>query len=159
MFTYILYGATAALLILSLAKDRRKTKIALKKAWKSFENILPQLLAIFLMIGLLLAVLSPKTISNLIGEQSGALGFALSGAIGSITLMPAFVAFPLAASLLDNGAGLTQIALFVSTLMMVGVLTFPVERKFFGRRIALARNLLALGASVLAALVIGGVLA
>jgi hypothetical protein len=44
----------------------------------------------------------------------------IAGLVGSITLIPAFVAFPLAAALLHNGAGIMQIAVFVSTLMMVG---------------------------------------
>ena len=63
--------------------------------------------------------------------------------VGSITLMPGFVAFPLAALLVERGAGLMQVAAFVSSLMMVGVMTFPMERNIFGTRLALARNLLA----------------
>ena len=39
------------MLLLSLAKDRKKTKAALMKAWKSLENILPQLLTVLLIIG------------------------------------------------------------------------------------------------------------
>jgi TRAP-type C4-dicarboxylate transport system permease large subunit len=38
-------------LAVSFWKSREKTKLALKKAWKSFENILPQLLAILILIG------------------------------------------------------------------------------------------------------------
>lgn len=40
MFTYILYGIASTGLAISFFKDRNKTKMALKKAWKSFENIL-----------------------------------------------------------------------------------------------------------------------
>lgn len=39
MFTAILYGVAGTGLILSFFKDRKKTKMALKKAWKSFENM------------------------------------------------------------------------------------------------------------------------
>lgn len=158
MFTYILYGLTAALLILSFFKDRQKTLKALKKAWKAFENILPQFLAILLLIGLMLAVLSPETISSIIGQKSGWIGILLAALLGSITLIPGFIAFPLAAALLSNGAGLTQIAVFVSTLMMVGVVTMPVEMKYFGKRATLTRNGLAFVFSIAVALVIGGVL-
>lgn len=158
MFTYILYGLTAAVLILSFFKDRQKTLKALKKAWKAFENILPQFLAILLLIGLMLAVLSPETISSIIGQKSGWIGILLAALLGSITLIPGFIAFPLAAALLSNGAGLTQIAVFVSTLMMVGVVTMPVEMKYFGKRATLTRNGLAFVFSIAVALVIGGVL-
>jgi len=44
---------------------------------------------------------------------------------------------------------------FTSSLMMVGVLTFPVERKYFGTRIALIRNIIGLGISICVALVTG----
>lgn len=45
--------------------------------------------------------------------------------IGSITLIPGFVAVPLAAALLKNGAGYMQIATFVSTLMMEMISVIP----------------------------------
>lgn len=158
MFTYILYGTTAALLVVSVAKDRKKTLMALKKAWKAFENILPQFLAIILLIGVMLSVLDAETISRYIGASSGWAGILAAALIGSITLIPGFVAFPLASALLHNGAGLTQIAVFVSTLMMVGIVTMPVEMKYFGKRATFTRNALAFVFSLIVALVIGGVL-
>lgn len=158
MFTLVLYALAVILLALSLAKDRAKTRLALKKAWKAFENILPQLLTVILIIGLALAVLTPQAISRILGRQSGLLGMAAASVLGSITLIPAFVAFPLAAALLQGGAGMAQVTVFVSTLMMVGVVTAPMEIRYFGRKAALLRNGLAFVFSWAAALIIGGVL-
>ena len=158
MFTYILYGLAGTGLALSYFKDRNKTKMALKKAWKSFENILPQFLSILIIIGLALAILSPETITNLLGMRSGIWGVLGAALIGSITLIPGFVAFPLAAALLKNGAGYMQIAAFVSTLMMVGIVTLPLEIKTFGKRAAMIRNIAAFVFSLIAAFVIGVVL-
>jgi uncharacterized membrane protein YraQ (UPF0718 family) len=158
MFTYILYGLAGGGLVISFLKDRNKTKMALKKAWKSFENILPQFLSILIIIGIALAILSPETITNLLGTRSGILGLLGAAIIGSITLIPGFVAFPLAAALLKNGAGYMQIAAFVSTLMMVGIVTLPVEIKTFGKRAAIIRNISAFVFSLVVAFVIGGVL-
>lgn len=158
MFTAALYGTTAILLAISFVKNKQKTRMALKKAWKSFENILPQLLAILLIIGMMLAALSPEVISGMIGSASGWKGMVLAAMIGSITLIPGFVAFPLASALLENGAGFMQIAVFISTLMMVGVVTLPVEIKYFGKKAALIRNLLAFGFSFVVASAIGLVL-
>ena len=159
MFTIILYCAAALLLALSFAKDRRKTKAALMKAWKSFENILPQLLTVLLIIGIILTYLNEKTVSRLLGAESGALGLAIAAIVGSITLIPGFVAFPLAASLLKAGAGYAQITMFVTTLMMVGIVTLPMEIKYFGRKLALKRNALALVFSVVLSLIMGGLIA
>ena len=158
MFTYVLYGLAGIGLTISWLKDRKKTKMAFKKAWKAFENILPQFLSILILIGLALAVLSPETITTLIGSRSGIWGVLGAAIIGSITLIPGFVAFPLAAALLQNGAGYMQIAAFVSTLMMVGIVTMPLEIKTFGKRATIIRNVAAFVFSLIAAVVIGVVL-
>lgn len=158
MFNIILYILTVLLLILSFVKDKKKTKMALKKAWKSFENILPQFLSILVLIGILLSILSPETISKLIGQQSGWLGMIVAALIGSITLIPGFVAFPLAAALLKSGAGFMQIAIFISTLMMVGIVTVPLEMKYFGKKATILRNSIAFIFSFIVALIIGVVL-
>ncbi len=158
MFTIILYCAAALGLGVSFFKSRERTKLALKKAWKSFENILPQFLTVLLVLGMMLSVLSEETISKLLGSGSGVLGMAIAAVIGSVTLIPGFVAFPLAASLLRAGAGYGQITMFVTTLMMVGVVTLPVEMKYFGRKAAVRRNLLALVFAVCVSFLMGGLL-
>lgn len=158
MFTVILYIITLLLLVLSFINNKGKTKMALRKAWKSFENILPQLLAILFIIGIMLAVLSPESISRLIGRHSGWIGMIITAVIGSVTMIPGFVAFPLAAALLKSGAGFMQIAVFVSTLMMVGVVTIPVEISYFGKKATLLRNSMAFVFSFIVAWIIGVVL-
>lgn len=158
MFTTIMYILAIILTIVSFIKDKKKTNMALKKAWKAFENILPQFLAIVIFIGIMLAVLDPKTISMLIGENSGVLGMIITAVIGSITLIPAFIAFPLVSALYNNGAGIMQVAVFVSTLMMVGIATMPLEIKYFGKKAAIIRNLLAFMMSFVIAITMGVVL-
>lgn len=158
MFTNALYVLAVGGLLLSFFKDRKKTKMALKKAWKSFENIMPQFLCVILIIGMALSILSEETISALLGSESGMWGVAIAAVIGSITLIPGFVAFPLAAALLEGGAGYVQITAFISTLMMVGIVTMPMEIKVFGKKTALLRNGAAFVFSIAAALMMGVVL-
>ncbi|WP_279145760.1 permease [Clostridium tyrobutyricum] len=157
MSNYILYGITMILLIISFYKDKKKTKMALKKAWKSFENILPEFLAVIMLVGVLLAVLNAELISKIIGSSSGWFGVIVAALVGSITLIPGFVAFPTAAMLMKNGAGPMQIGAFVSTLMMVGVVTMPVETKYFGKKLTILRNLFAFIFSFIVAFIIGKV--
>lgn len=159
IFTYVIYAVTVILLVFSAIRDRQKTKRALLKAWKAFENILPQFLGIIVLAGILLSLLNPQLISKIIGRKSGWAGVIGAALVGSVTLIPGFIAFPLAALLLQNGAGASQIGAFISSLMMVGVVTLPVEIRFLGRKVALFRNLLALAFSFLVALVIGVVCA
>jgi uncharacterized membrane protein YraQ (UPF0718 family) len=107
---------------------------------------------------MLLAALNPDIIASLIGGESGWLGMLLAAVIGSITLIPGFVAFPLASALLQGGAGFVQIAVFISTLMMVGIVTMPVEIATFGKKATFVRNGLAFGFSFVVAMVIGWVM-
>lgn len=155
MFTIGLYFLMLILLLISLVKSREKTLLALKKAWKSFENILPVFLSILLVIGIMLAVLSPQVISKIMGHESGILGLMLAALIGSCTVIPGFVTFPLAAALLKSGAGMTQIIMLISTSVMVGVITIPMEVKYWGRKAAYVRNSLALVFSFAIAFVMG----
>lgn len=156
--TIALYVIAFSALAVSLIKSKEKTILALKKAWKAFENILPQFLSILVIIGVMLAILTPEQISKVLGSGSGWIGVFIAAAIGSITLIPGFIAFPLAAALLKNGAGYMQIAAFVSTLMMVGIVTIPVEIKYFGKRATIIRNAAAFGFSMAVALVMGVVM-
>ncbi|MCI6151719.1 MAG: hypothetical protein MR673_01155 [Fusobacterium perfoetens] len=145
-------------LIFSFVKDKDKTKKALKKSWKSFESIMPQFLSIILLIGIILAILTPEEISKILGNKSGIFGIFIGAIIGSITLIPGFVAFPLSSALLHNGAGIAQIAAFVSTLMMVGIVTIPIEIQYFGKKATIIRNLSAFIFSFIVAFIIGGIL-
>ncbi|MBP2027529.1 uncharacterized membrane protein YraQ (UPF0718 family) [Acetoanaerobium pronyense] len=157
MQNVILYSLTFILMILSFTKDKKKTKMALKKAWKAFDNILPQMLGIITLVGIMLGILNPQMISSLIGSSSGWLGVILATSVGAITLIPGFIAFPTAAMLLDNGAGYMQIGGFVSSLMMVGLVTTPVEIQYFGKKATIIRNIAAFVFSFAVALLIGKV--
>ena len=153
--TEILYALAAILLVVSFVKDKAKTKKALMKAWKVFEKILPEFLIVVLLVGIMMAALDAQTISSIIGADSGWMGVVLAAIVGSVTLIPGFIAFPTAALLLQGGAGYMQIGAFVSTLMMVGVVTLPVEIKYFGKKLAFLRNIFAFLFSFLVAYIIG----
>ena len=157
MDSYILYGITIMLLTLSFFKDRKKTRMALKKGWKAFDNIIPEFLVVMLFVGVMLAVLDPQTISKFIGKNSGWAGVIMAALVGSVTLIPGFIAFPTADLLIQAGAGLMQIGAFISTLMMVGIITMPVEIKYFGKKMTIYRNLMAFIFSFFVAYVIGKV--
>jgi len=153
-----LYGITIVLLLVSFLIDKKKTIVALKKGWKSLSTIAPEFIAVIILVGILLAIISPTVISRMIGSNSGFFGVLVASVVGSITLIPGMIAFPTAAVVLGQGAGYAQIAAFVSSLMMVGMVTLPIEIKYFGKKIALVRNALALMFTFLVAYIIGWVM-
>ena len=150
-----LYGIAGLGLVVSYSKDRQKTRQSLLKAWRSLENILPEFLAVILFVGLMLAALQPEEITRIIVSGSGWVAVLLASVVGAITLIPGFIAFPTAAMLLRGGAGYMQIAAFISSLMMVGVVTLPIESRYFGKKLAYARNITAFIFSIIIALIVG----
>ena len=158
VFTYSLYGISAVLLGVSFVKDKKKTVLSIKRAWKMFVTVLPQLIAILLLAGLLLAAVTPEIIQQVIGTESGFLGVIVTSLLGAVTLVPVLIAFPITAELLKNGAGITQIAVFIFTLTMVGFITLPMEIKYLGKKTAVLRNVLAYLFAFATAYVIGALL-
>ena len=158
MTFYIIYILCIILLVISFIKDKEKTKLALKNGFKSFENIMPQFLFIIIIVSIVLSIVNPATISNLIGPESKLFGIILSSIVGSITMMPTFVAFSIGDSLLKSGAGYAQVSALISTLTMVGVLTFSLEANYIGKKAAFYRNFIAFLFSFIVAFFVGGVL-
>ncbi|MBC7218267.1 MAG: permease [Candidatus Caldatribacterium sp.] len=141
--TLIFYILALSWLFFSFFEDRKRTEQALRRAWKSFISILPPFLVVLFILALSIALLPEKTIATFLGEGSGFLGYLTASVVGAITLVPGFVAFPMAKVLLNQGAGIAQMAVFISTLMMVGVVTFPLEVRYFGVKATTWRNFLA----------------
>ncbi|OGF05667.1 MAG: hypothetical protein A2509_00785 [Candidatus Edwardsbacteria bacterium RIFOXYD12_FULL_50_11] len=150
----ILLIITALALMASLLADRSKTLSGLKKGYKMFLGILPMLLNVLILVSIVLYLVPKETLVKWLGANSGLAGYAIAAAVGSIALIPGFVAFPLAALLLKSGVGYAVTAVFITTLMMVGILTLPLEIKYFGRKVALMRNALSLAGALLVGLLI-----
>jgi len=142
---------TLACLIFAFIKNRKKTKRALIVAVKSFLRVLPIIFIIVILIGLLLGFVPRSQISGIIGEQSGFGGVLIVALMGAVLHIPSLVSFPLAASLLKSGAAVTTVAVFITTLTMIGMVTLPLEIKELGKKMAILRN----GISFIIAIIIG----
>jgi uncharacterized membrane protein YraQ (UPF0718 family) len=137
-------------LLVSLAADRRKTHAAVLRGLEMFLGIIPMLLGVLAAVSLVLTAVTPAMLERIL-SGTGLLPFFSALTIGSIALIPGFIAYPLASLLRQNGASVPVLAAFITSLMMVGVLTLPLEARYFGWRAALLRNGLALCGAVLVA--------
>ena len=153
--TIVLYGITAAALIVSLVLDRRKTAEALKIAWRRFEKIARPIAVLVILVAVTLTFLSDEMISAALGGRNKLTGMFVGSVIGSIAFIPGFIVFPLAGVLLGKGVPYMVLSAFTTTLMMVGVLSFPVEKTQFTTGFAVIRNLVALFIALAVALVTG----
>jgi len=148
---FIFIIVSIVLTLLSLLLDRRKTVMGLKKGWKVFQNIARSFLNILFLTSLVLYIVPPSLIRQYLGPGSGWGGQMIAALVGSITLIPGFISYPIAAVLIKEGASYAIVATFMTTLMMVGVVTLPLEIAYFGRKAALLRNAL----NFITAIVIG----
>jgi len=149
-----LYIIMAVLLIISLFFDREKTWKSIKRGTKKLLKILPSYLKILVLLSLVMSF-SEDFIVEYLGTQNILLGSLLGIIVGSITMMPGFIAYPLAGVLLVRGVSYTVIAAFVISLKMVGVVTYPLEKEYMGVKGTLYRNAASLTITVILTLLIG----
>jgi uncharacterized membrane protein YraQ (UPF0718 family) len=154
----ILYSVSLILLIISFIADRQKTRAALNKAWKEFFKLAVPLFFLIVLVAGSLYFFSEERISDLIGQKAGFSDIIFAALIGSVAAVPGFIAFPLAGVLRGLGVAWSVIAAFTNSLMLVGVLTFPLEKRVLGTKAALIRNLACFAIAVAVAAVIGMVL-
>ena len=155
MTTIILFALAGAGLITSLIKSKEKSKQAVKAVKNLGKNMVGEVLGVMALVGLLLAIFPPETIKQLLGGNNKMLSTFFGAIIGTITIIPGFVAFPLSKSLVQSGAHLMAIAAFITTLTMVGLATLPIEIRHFGKKFALYRNILSFFAAIAVALLMG----
>ena len=158
IFTLSFWGISIALTAISLVKNKKKTFEAMKKSKGMMGNMLGEIIAIIFMIGLVLTFIPPESIKSVLGSSNTFLSTIIAAVVGSVTLIPAFVAFPLVGSFVDVGASIVPAVAFLTTLTMVGVVTFPLEKKEFGSKFALTRNVLSFVAALAIAAMMGVIL-
>jgi uncharacterized membrane protein YraQ (UPF0718 family) len=152
---YYLFSITGLALLISIITDRKKSFAAIKIAYKKFIHIIPAFLSMLILVSIVLFIVPDKTILNYLGNDEKFIGVILASFFGSITLMPGFIAFPLCGILLKKGVGYMVLSAFTTTLMMVGILTYPVEKKYFGVQVTIIRNVISFFIALTVALSIG----
>ena len=149
------FYVTGILLLLSFLLDRAKTKKALLIAYKRILVISPSFLIMLIFVSIILFLFPQEKIIRYLDSGYHTVNVILAALVGSITIMPGFVVFPLAGILRSSGISYMIIASFTTTLMMVGTVTFPVELIYFGKKVALIRNIISFIIAIIVALLIG----
>ncbi|MDO5041201.1 MAG: permease [Peptoniphilus sp.] len=155
IFTKAMWLGTLIFMGFSLAKDRQKTKKALKMALGMGRGMALNIFSIIFAIGFILTLIPPENIATFIRTHSIFLATVGGALLGTVTLVPAFVAFPLVGTLLDAGVDIMPSVAFLTTLTMVGVVTLPLEKKTFGAKFTGVRNGLSFIFALIIAIVMG----
>ncbi|MDZ7859517.1 MAG: hypothetical protein U5O15_02410 [Candidatus Krumholzibacteriota bacterium] len=151
----ILYIATGAFLLVSLIKSRAKTLASLKVAYKRFTSILPAFGVMLVAVACILSIMPDDFIACSLGRYNIFVSVIIASMLGSITMMPGFITFPLCGILLKEGVTYMVISAFSTTLMMVGILTYPIEKRYFGVKITVIRNVLSFFIAITVAIITG----
>ncbi|MBN2281168.1 MAG: hypothetical protein JXQ65_11355 [Candidatus Marinimicrobia bacterium] len=146
---------TLVITLISLCFDREKTQNALRRAIKQMVQIMPAFLWMLIFMSLVLTVFSEEQIQKALVRDNIYLSLALAVSCGSLAIIPGFIAFPLCGILLEKGVAYMVISGFTTTLMMVGIVTFPVEKEYLGVRLGIVRNLISLLIAMITALATG----
>ena len=143
------------LLLLSFFVDKKKTKKALFIAYKRFIIISPSFLIMLIFVSVILYLLPQEKIIMYLDSGYHLVNVILAALVGSVSVMPGFVVFPLAGILKSRGISYMIIASFTTTLMMVGTVTFPIEVTYFGKKVALIRNIVSFIIAIIVSIIIG----
>lgn len=154
----IFIAISIILSLISFFLDKDKTILGFKKGLKMFKSIAIPFLNILILVSLALYLIPQSVIIKYLGASSGIMGLFLAAIVGSITLIPGFISYPIASALIKQGASYMTVATFMTTLMMVGVVTFPLEAKYFGNKVAFIRNTLNFIAAILIGIFVGLIL-
>lgn len=152
---YLQFIVTGALVLISFLLNRQKTIKALQIAFKKIKIIAPAFLSMLILVSIVLYLIPEHYISQYLGTSNKVLGMILGLVFGSVALMPGFIAFPLGGLLIEKGVTYMVISVFTTTMMMVGIVTYPIEKQYFGHTVAILRNVLGLVIAVIVALVTG----
>jgi len=152
---YYAYTITGLMLIISFIINKQKTLKAIKISFVKFKNIFPTFITMLIFVSIILFLFPDEVISSYLGNSNKFISVLLASFIGSITLMPGFVAFPLCGILLTKGVPYMVLSAFTTTLMMVGIMTFPIEKEYFGVKVTIIRNIISLFIALIVAVITG----
>jgi uncharacterized membrane protein YraQ (UPF0718 family) len=152
---YYTYAITGLILLISFIINKQKTIKAIKISFIKFKKIFPTFITMLILVSIILFLFPDEVISNYLGNSSKFISVLLASFIGSITLMPGFVAFPLSGILLTKGVPYMVLSAFTTTLMMVGMITFPLEKEYFGVKVTVIRNTISFFIALIVAIITG----
>ncbi|MBS3814571.1 MAG: permease [Candidatus Bipolaricaulota bacterium] len=136
----LLLSAIGAVVLLSFfpGKVEPTTSTALnyltEMAW-----ILP---AVMILMGLFKVWVSKEMVIKYLGKASGLKGILIAALLGSTPTGPLYVAFPLAAAMIDKGARILNIVVFLSAWACIKIPQEMIEIQFLGLKFMAARLVL-----------------
>ncbi|MBO8127446.1 MAG: permease [Firmicutes bacterium] len=138
----ILAAAAIILGFTAWRKDRRLLWDGLKLSSRTFWNLMPLLIAAFMMAGLLEVVVPEQFVENWLSTRAAWKGILVGGVAGAAVPGGPYVAFPIFGSFWRAGAGIGTIVAFVTSWSVWGISNIAFELAIVGPRFSLIRIVL-----------------
>lgn len=111
------------------------------KMLRTFQTIVPMVLAIVGLIGIFETFITPEMIHNIF--SGNILADTLVGILaGAISVGQPFLSYIISGELLQEGISMYAITAFILSFVTLGVIQLPMEFSIFGARFTLIRNIL-----------------
>lgn len=137
----LLAASVAGFICLSLLYRDRGAR-ALRVSWEYFQELVFILPAVMILMGLFAVWVRREVVVRYLGREAGLGGVLLAILLGALPTGPLYVAFPLAAMLLEKGARVANVMAFLSAWACIKLPQELVELQFLGWKFALLRLVL-----------------
>ncbi len=134
-------------------KERKNFKELFIKAAKGTINNAPLIIGVVLLTGLL-TTLFTKQLFEKIFTHGVIIDSFIGSIIGSIFAGNPINSYIIGGELLKNGVSLVVVTAFLLAWVTVGIVQYPLEARFLGKKFALIRNITAFLLSIILALII-----
>ena len=136
----IIMGALAVILFLiGYYKGEGQHIIGMKSALRMTVQILPLLIFAFIVAGMVQVLVPQELLSKLVGAESGMRGILIGTVAGALAPGGPYVSLPVAAGLLQAGAGVGTMVAFLTGWSLWAVSRLPMEVGIMGWKFTLIR--------------------
>ncbi len=150
----IILGVILIIAIVSTAIFPAKRGPVLSASWEFFLEMIWILPAVMILTGLFMVWTSKEMVVKYLGKSSGVKGILLAFLLGSLPTGPLYVAFPIAAAMLQKGAKVSSIVIFLSAWACIKIPQEMVELQFLGLKFMGTRLILTVTSVIIMAFVI-----
>jgi uncharacterized membrane protein YraQ (UPF0718 family) len=149
------YIAAIIALTISFFANKKRTIKGIKIGFKKLTKMTPIFMTMLMIVAIVLFLVPNEAISTVLGSKNLFTGTVIAALVGSLTMMPGPIVYPLCGILKEQGVSYTVISAFSISLMMVGVVTFPLEKSYFGLKFTIVRNIVSFVIALIVAVIIG----
>lgn len=136
----IILGVIAAILLgIGMLQGGQEHVKGLRAAYHMTVGVLPLLIFAFIIAGMVQILLPHEMMARWVGAESGLRGIVIGTVAGGLAPGGPYVSLPIAAGLLNAGAGLGTMVAFLTGWSLWAVSRLPMEVGILGWRITLVR--------------------